>query len=315
MMKKNLTSALIYSFLLILFLFFGIKCFQGTLRIDEDQLQGLLIIITSIVLTLVVIYFVLSKIYSKKKPPLESSLKNQELFALKKAEKYRREFLGNVSHELKTPVFNIQGYIETLLGGALYDKEVNKKYLKRTSKSVDRLIYIIQDLETISRLDSDRIDLDKTDWHLGQLVDEVIEQFEIKSNKKNIKLINKKNSTDLIVFADKDKIAQVLYNLVSNSIKYGKHGGITTVSCHQGKEGCFVNVKDDGIGIANKNIKRLFERFYRVDKSRSRDQGGTGLGLAIVKHIVEAHDQVIIVKSELGQGTKFSFSISEKKSL
>ena len=165
--------------------------------------------------------------------------KDQQSFVLNKAEKYRREFLGNVSHELKTPIFNIQGYIETLLDGALYDKDVNKKYLNRTSKSIDRLIYIIQDLESISRLDSDSINLDIREWNLGKLVDEVIDQFEIKSNK-NIKLINKKSSTDLIVVADKDKIEQVLYNLVSNSIKYGKRGGTTVISCHQSKESCFV---------------------------------------------------------------------------
>ena len=199
------------------------------------------------------------------------------------------------------------------MDGALYDRDVNKKYLKRTIKSVERLIYIIQDLESISRLDSDRIDLDIREWNLGNLVDEVIDQFEIKSNKKKITLINKKSSTDVIVVADKDKIEQVLYNLVSNSIKYGKHGGTTVISCHQSREGCFVTVKDDGIGIAEKNIKRLFERFYRVDKSRSREQGGTGLGLAIVKHIIEAHGQTITVKSELKRGTRFMFSINEKK--
>ena len=310
MIKKNFTRISIYSFLLLFCLFWGIKYFQGALSIDDNQFLVLISIITSIVMIVGLICAILLKSDCKEQKSIKKYTKDQQSFALNKAEKYRREFLGNVSHELKTPIFNIQGYIETLLDGALYDKDVNKKYLKRTIKSVDRLIYIIQDLESISRLDSDRIDLDVREWNLGKLVDEVIDQFEIKSNKKKITLINKKSSTDLIVVADKDKIEQVLYNLVSNSIKYGKHGGTTVISCHQSREDCFVHVKDDGIGIAEKNIKRLFERFYRVDKSRSRDQGGTGLGLAIVKHIIEAHGQTIKVKSELKRGTRFSFSIN-----
>ena len=313
MIKNNFTRISIYSFLLIFCLFCGIKYFQGTLRIDDNQFLILISIITSIVIIVGLICTILLKFGYKEQISIKESKKDQQSLALNKAEKYRREFLGNVSHELKTPIFNIQGYIETLLGGALYDKDVNTKYLQRTNKSIDRLIYIIQDLESISRLDSGRIDLDIREWNLGKLVDEVIDQFEIKSNKKNIKLINKKLSTDLIVVADKDKIEQVLYNLVSNSIKYGKRGGTTVISSHQGKVSCFVNVKDDGIGIAEKNITRLFERFYRVDKSRSREQGGTGLGLAIVKHIIEAHGQSITVKSELKKGTKFSFSINVKK--
>ena len=234
---------------------------------------------------------------------------DQKLKSLKSAEKYRREFFGNVSHELKTPIFNIQGYVETLIDGALYDKSVNKKYLKRTSKSVDRLIYIIRDLESIAQLESEELSLEITDWKLKTLINEIFEQFEIKAKKKKIKLIHDKKSTNIHVRADKGKIGQVLSNLISNSIKYGKHGGVTKISCHQSKKECLVLVKDNGIGIAEKNIKRLFERFYRVDKSRSRDQGGTGLGLAIVKHIIEAHGQTIIVKSKVEMGTEFSFSI------
>jgi len=236
--------------------------------------------------------------------------KNQELIALKTAEKYRREFFGNVSHELKTPIFNIQGYVETLIGGALYDKSVNKKYLKRTSKSVDRLIYIIQDLETISQLESEELKLELTEWNLKNIINEIIDQFEIKSEQKKIKFIHHKKSTNLKVFADKDKMTQVLTNLISNSIKYGKRGGFIKIGCHQSGEKCVVSIKDNGIGIAEKNIPRLFERFYRVDKSRSREQGGTGLGLAIVKHIVEAHGQEINVESKVGKGTGFTFSMN-----
>ena len=230
----------------------------------------------------------------------------------KSNEKYRREFLGNVSHELKTPIFNIQGYVETLLGGALYDKKVNKKYLKRTSKSVDRLIYIIKDLESINQLEIDELRLEFTNWKLKNLISEIIEQFEIKAKEKKIKLIHDSNTTNFFVCADKGKISQVLSNLISNSIKYGKRGGVTKISCHQTKEKCTVYVKDNGIGIAEKNIDRLFERFYRVDKSRSRDQGGTGLGLAIVKHIIEAHKENVYVKSTIKKGTEFSFSLSCK---
>ena len=232
----------------------------------------------------------------------------------KSNEKYRREFLGNVSHELKTPIFNIQGYVETLLSGALYDKKVNKKYLKRTSKSIDRLIYIIKDLESINQLEIDELRLEFTNWKLKNLISEIVEQFEIKAKEKKIKLIHDSNTTNFFVCADKGKISQVLSNLISNSIKYGKRGGVTKISCHQTKERCMVYVKDNGIGIAEKNINRLFERFYRVDKSRSRDQGGTGLGLAIVKHIIEAHKENVFVKSTVKKGTEFSFSLSYKNS-
>tara|TARA_A100001011_G_C14281673_1_gene831878 strand:- start:1428 stop:2201 length:774 start_codon:yes stop_codon:yes gene_type:complete len=237
------------------------------------------------------------------------NIKSQELDSLKKAEKYRREFFGNVSHELKTPLFNIQGYVETLIDGALYDNSVNTKYLKRTVKSVERLIHIIQDLESISQIESEDVKLNLTHWNLKNLISEIIAQFEIKISKKKIIVTHDKNSTNFFVHADKDKISQVLYNLISNAIKYGKRNGTIKIGCHQTKDRCFVTVRDNGIGIASKNINRLFERFYRVDKSRSRDQGGTGLGLAIVKHILEAHGQTINVKSSLEKGTQFSFSI------
>ena len=270
----------------------------------SDKMLSLLILCAYVFNVLVIFSF------SKKKNSNSESKKQQEGIAVRKAEKYRREFLGNVSHELKTPIFNIQGYIETLIDGALNDPKVNLKYLKRTSKSVDRLIYIIQDLESIAQLDSDEINLKMTKWNLQGLINEVVDQFEMKANKKKIQLLHDDNTTNVMVYADKDKIAQVLYNLISNSIKYGKHGGTTKISCHQNKTDCLVIIKDNGIGIADKNISRLFERFYRVDKSRSREQGGTGLGLAIVKHIIEAHDQKINVSSSVGKGTQFNFSLT-----
>ena len=264
------------------------------------------IIISVNIVTIIAFYFLFKKSINPNADHVVRKSKSNE--------KYRREFLGNVSHELKTPIFNIQGYVETLLSGALYDKKVNKKYLKRTSKSVDRLIYIIKDLESINQLEIDELRLEFTNWKLKNLISEIVEQFEIKAKEKKIKLIHDSNTTNFFVCADKGKISQVLSNLISNSIKYGKRGGVTKISCHQTKEKCIVYVKDNGIGIAEKNIGRLFERFYRVDKSRSRDQGGTGLGLAIVKHIIEAHKENVYVKSTIKKGTEFSFSLSCKNS-
>ena len=304
-------SRYFYIFIFALFLsIIGFICFYtfvDPVR-SMNALAGCLVIfISSIVSGLATQYYLAHKIYPQSK-------KEDELKSLKTLEKYRREFFGNVSHELKTPIFNIQGYVETLIGGALYDKSVNKKYLKRTSKSVDRLIYIIQDLETISQLESEELKLELTTWNLSQLINEIVDQFEIKLKEKKIQLKHDKKSTNFRVFADKGKMSQVLYNLISNSIKYGKKGGITKISCHQSKSTCKITIKDNGIGVSEKNIPRLFERFYRVDKSRSREQGGTGLGLAIVKHIVEAHDQSIDVQSVIGKGTEFVFSIERAKS-
>jgi len=278
----------------------------------ENKTDFILLIIT--IFTINVIALIILRYYLRNYFRDPDFKKEQELIALKTAEKYRREFFGNVSHELKTPIFNIQGYVETLIGGALYDKSVNKKYLKRTSKSVDRLIYIIQDLETISQIESEELNLELTSWNLKVTLNEIIDQFEIKAKDKKIKILHNKKSTNCNVLADKGKIVQVLSNLISNSIKYGKNGGTTTISCHQTLDQCFITVKDNGIGISEKNKHRLFERFYRVDKSRSREQGGTGLGLAIVKHILEAHNQTIIVKSIISKGTEFTFTLLNSKS-
>ncbi|MBQ81433.1 MAG: two-component sensor histidine kinase [Crocinitomicaceae bacterium] len=233
----------------------------------------------------------------------------QEILALKRAAKYRREFLGNVSHELKTPIFNIQGYIHTLIDGALEDPNVNKKYLLRTSKSIDRLISIIEDLEILANLESDELLMDVTDWDLIDLVNELFEFFEIKSSEKNIKLSLDSNFDTFFVLADKEKINQVLVNLISNSIKYGKEGGSITIKIEKKEKNSLIHVVDDGIGISSENISRVFERFYRVDKGRSRSQGGTGLGLAIVKHIIEAHEQEIDISSQVNKGTAISFTL------
>lgn len=224
-------------------------------------------------------------------------------------DKYRREFLGNVSHELKTPVFNIQGYVQTLIEGAIYDKDVNMKYLKRANKSVDRMINIIQDLETITSLESDITKLKMTKFSLKRLVKEVFEQLDLKAKEKNIKLFYIKKTDYKYIYADRNKLFQVFVNLISNSIRYGKDGGKTEVVVDNNKKYIIINIIDNGLGVKEKHLKRLFERFYRVDKNRSRQQGGTGLGLAIVKHIIEAHKSKISVSSVYGEGTNFCFKL------
>ena len=309
-MFKNYTVFIIYAIVSTLLIGVGLY-FCGFIEI-KNKLDFLLLTITIFTINLIALLILRYYLRNYFRDP--EFKKEQELIALKTAEKYRREFFGNVSHELKTPIFNIQGYVETLISGALYDKTVNKKYLKRTSKSVDRLIYIIQDLEVISQLESEELHLELTSWNLKTILNEIIDQFEIKAKQKKIKIVHNKKSTNCKVLADKGKIVQVLSNLISNSIKYGKNGGTTTISCHQTQDQCFITVKDNGIGIAEKNKHRLFERFYRVDKSRSREQGGTGLGLAIVKHILEAHNQNITVKSVFSKGTEFTFTLRSSES-
>jgi two-component system phosphate regulon sensor histidine kinase PhoR len=233
-----------------------------------------------------------------------------ELEQLKRLEAYRREFIGNVSHELKTPIFNIQGYIHTLLDGGLEDPEINVDYLKRADKSVERMITIVEDLETITQLESGVIALDKTKFDLVDLTKEVIESLEKRAKEKDIKVkFEKRPERALKVMGDKDRIRQVLTNLVMNSVKYGKKGGRTEIQLFDTEEKIWVEVSDDGIGIPEKHLPRIFERFYRIDKSRSREAGGSGLGLSIVKHIIEAHEEQINVKSKEGEGTVFSFSL------
>ncbi|MDP4267301.1 MAG: ATP-binding protein [Bacteroidota bacterium] len=238
--------------------------------------------------------------------------KKEEIEKLKSLEIYRKEFLGNVSHELKTPIFNIQGYVSTLLDGAIDDNEINREYLQKTEKNIDRMIAIIQDLEIISQLESGKLKLQFNQYDIGEQVKEVYEQLEKKAKSKNIKLVLSENHFDpFMVSADKERIHQVLVNLVDNSIKYGKEGGRTKVSLYDMDENLLVEVSDNGIGISQSDMPRLFERFFRADKSRSREQGGSGLGLAIVKHIIEAHFQTINVRSALGVGSTFSFTLKK----
>lgn len=237
-----------------------------------------------------------------------------ELENLKKLENYRREFLANVSHELKTPIFNIQGYVMTLLDGGLEDESINRNYLQRAEKSVERMINIIDDLEAISRLESGELSLDKTVFDIVELARDIYESQEMKAEKKKIKLrFREEYKRPVKVLADKNLIRQVISNLIVNSIKYGREGGETEIRFYDMDDNLLVEVADSGIGIAKEHLPRLFERFYRVDKGRSREEGGTGLGLAIVKHIVEAHGHTINVRSTEGVGSTFSFTLSKAK--
>ena len=237
----------------------------------------------------------------------------EEINILKDQENYRREFLGNVSHELKTPLFTIQGYILTLIEGALKDKKVRGKYLRRSAKGVDRLISIVKDLDLITQFESGFKTVDKTDFNIYELIENVYDLMEFESEKNNTKLlVYNENNTPVIVNADKERILQVLTNLVVNSIKYGKEGGYTKVKVEEyDKDRIIVRVKDNGEGIEDEHLPRLFERFYRIDKNRSRKKGGSGLGLSIVKHIIEAHQEQIFVESKIGQGTEFSFTLKK----
>src|SRR5690606_4622371 len=227
--------------------------------------------------------------------------KKLEIETLKLQEEYRREFLGNVSHELKTPLFLIQGYLLTLLDGAMNDKSIRKKYLQRAEKGVERLIYIVKDLDMINKLETGDLNLEYSSFNILEVIENVLELLEMKASKKNIILmLDKKYDNPIMVYADQEKIQQVLTNLVVNSIKYGKQDGTTEISIENLTENkILVRVVDDGEGIAKQHIPRLFERFYRVDKSGARQEGGSGLGLAIVKHTLGAHDQKLEVQTVL----------------
>ena len=243
-------------------------------------------------------------------------LKRTEIETLKKEDLYRKEFVGNVAHELKTPLFSVQGYISNLLDGAMDDKELLKKYLKRAEKSVDRLTFIIKDLDLITQLESSTLKLKVASFDILKLTEEIIEDLEISASKRNIKIIfNKNYDKQILVEADKNRIEQVITNLVTNSINYGSEKGTTEISFESNVEKIIVKVNDNGEGISEENMPRLFQRFFRVDVSRSRSQGGSGLGLAIVKHIIDAHNENIYVQSTVGVGSEFSFTLKKSKVL
>ena len=236
-----------------------------------------------------------------------------EISEMKKQETFRREFIGNLAHELKTPLFTSESYILTLLDGAIDDDEVNKKYLKIAGKAINRLNLIVKDLDLITKIESGESEIQRTDFDIITLAQNALEMLEITASKKNIKLMLEFNDKlPLKVNADNEKIQQVLTNLVENSIKYGKENGTTELVIQELTENkIIVRVTDNGLGIKEKHFNRLFERFYRVDQSGSRKGGGSGLGLAIVKHIMDAHDEKIYIESEFGVGSEFSFTLEK----
>lgn len=240
--------------------------------------------------------------------------KSEELEQLKKQELFRKEYIGNVAHELKTPIFTIQGYVSTLLDGGLYDESINRKYLERSDKVIQRMTSIVNDLDAINRLESGELKMEYTAFNIVDLVNEIFESQEYLAKERNVtlslELTYPKNT--MVVYADRMRISMALSNLIVNAIKYNKpEGGSVRVRFFDMDSRFLVEVSDTGIGIPQDCQGRIFERFFRVDKSRSREQGGTGLGLAIVKHVVEAHGETINMKSTLNKGTSFSFTIKK----
>ncbi|HEA20326.1 hypothetical protein LCGC14_0650960 [marine sediment metagenome] len=335
-LRSSLLIALIFAFVLGIFLYFS-HVFDGTLLLLATVI---LFLISFLILQIRIekfIYKRIKQIYDDvallesstlSSDPITTDMrtlteeiekfakdKKVEIDTLRVREEYRKDFLGNVSHELKTPLFTVQGYIETLLDGAMNDKNVRKKYLQRASKGVDRLIYIVKDLDLITKLEVGELNLEEEDFNIVELIQNIFDQLEMKAEKKNIVLTFDMNYTQPIqVFADKEKIEQVITNLLVNSIKYGRRDGTTEVSVENLiKNKVIVRITDNGEGIPRRYIPRIFERFYRVDQSGSRKEGGSGLGLAIVKHIIEAHEEKIYVESEIGVGSEFSFTLEKTK--
>ena len=245
----------------------------------------------------------------------DDSERRFEYTEMKKRESFRREFIGNLAHEIKTPLFTTQSYILTLLDGAINDKSINKKYLKTASKAVERLNLIVKDLDLITKIESGESNLNKTKFDIIDLVNNIFEMLEFSAKKKNIRFnVEKESDLNTKVNADKEKIEQVLTNLIDNSVKYGKENGTTEVVVQNLNESkIIVRITDNGFGLEEENYTRIFERFFRVDKSGNRNSGGSGLGLSIVKHIIDVHDEKIYVESELGVGSEFSFSLEKSQ--
>jgi len=241
-----------------------------------------------------------------------ATMQENEINTLKTLELYRKRFLGNVAHELKTPIFSIQGFIHTLLDGAIHDDHVNVRYLERAAQNVERLLTIVEDLDTITKLESGELILEIQEFEIKTLVREVFSDLEIKAKDQGIMMRFKEGADrQFRVKGDREYIRQVITNLMVNSLNYGKEGGYTKVSMYDMDKQILVEISDNGIGIEEKHLKHLFDRFYRVDKSRSRAQGGSGLGLSIVKHILEAHGQSINVRSTPGAGSTFGFTLDK----
>ena len=243
------------------------------------------------------------------------SKENQiEIKSMQEKENFRRNFIGNLAHELKTPLFTSQSYLLTLIDGAIKDKNVNIKYLKIAEKAVERLIFIVKDLDLITKLESNNMKVELSSFNIISIINNVFEMLEIQASKKNISLVIDSKKKKINVFADQEKIHQVLTNLIENSIKYGKKNGTTEISVENLIDNkLLVRITDNGKGIKKEHFERLFERFYRIDNSGSRSTGGSGLGLAIVKHIIDAHNEKIYVESDFGVGSEFSFSIEKSK--
>jgi two-component system phosphate regulon sensor histidine kinase PhoR len=237
----------------------------------------------------------------------------EEISHLRETDTFRKEFIGNLAHELKTPIFNIQGFILTLLEGGMEDPEINRKFLLKAAKNVERMSGLLEDLDVITRMEAGGLEIDLRPFDLLEILKETMESLEPKAKRNHIKLKLKKgmDGTRVMVRGDAPKIVQVLTNLLVNSINYGKEGGHTEIRVYDADESVLIEVADNGIGIREQDLPRVFERFYRVDKSRSRHAGGSGLGLAIVKHILEAHDQTISVRSTIGEGSTFSFTLQK----
>lgn len=243
-----------------------------------------------------------------------SSMVEKEIIRLNKIENYRKEFIGDISHELKTPIFAIQGFIETLLNGAIHDEEVNEVFLKKAMRNVNRLIYLTKDLMEISRLETGEMKSNFQEMYLRDVVLDVVESLQYKAQKENVDIVVKDFDKNLQVRADRNQIKQVLINLIENGIKYNREGGTVEIGIRESSkrdDKIWLYIQDTGIGIDNKDIIRVTERFFRVDKSRSREKGGTGLGLSIVKHIIEAHGEALKINSEPDRGSTFSFTLTK----
>lgn len=242
---------------------------------------------------------------------LVSTHRSQEIMQLKNQDSFRKEFIGNLAHELKTPVFAIQGYIDTLIDGAIEDKETAINFLKRASKASDRMIQLLEDLDDITKLENPELSIDKRPFELVEVIKECFESLDLLAKEKAITLKLKRDYSETYVLGDRNKISQVFTNLIKNSILYGNEKGVTEITLEPIDNTILIEVKDNGIGIDPQHWPRLFERFYRVEKSRNRHEGGTGLGLSIVKHILEMHGQNITMRSTVGIGTKFSFGLEK----
>ncbi len=238
--------------------------------------------------------------------------REQEIQKLEIRESYRRQFVGNVAHELKTPIFNIQGYIDSLIGGAIEDDKINMKFLERANKSVNRMIHIVEDLDQITKLEGGKIDIEEQPVDIIDIIHEVVEHLELKAKKRSVSItIIQTQKGRFMVKADIEKIKQVLINLIDNAIKYGGENGEILIRTYDMDENILIEVADNGVGINQKHLNKIFDRFYRIDESRDRDKGGSGLGLSIVKHIIEAHNQVVNIRSTEGTGTTFSFTLEK----